>query len=1353
MKGYLKSSDGLFLLDPRFTTIGRDNCDLLLQSPNLERRHAIIEYHDSDGHYYLRDLNTANGTYVNDKVIQNGYIQLAPGDILRFDFDGIAFQFDTDETLTHLALAGNRQQTLVTEQSPKAIHPMNLGANFTATAHLPQIHSSSVVKQQRSGSLPGSRTQPTNLVPRPPSRPRPSSGSSHRYSDVGITPPLNSTYTQSVFNQAKNGWIGSAGSNSFHGSNDSLNSISRNDDVGDARNKDSIISSLRRQVGDLKHQIELKNQSIIDVNDKLIAYEGQLESTATAVDHLKSEIMRPQQRENIANESAFITSSQQQLQPHTLNFDKLKKEMQYYRYSLHDSAQNVSKLRQEIDSKNGIIADLKEEVSRVINELNEREVTIAAVNAKLARLNENAEFEASLEKERQEYNSMKQKYKSNVKELNEITEKFHLKSEEVKRLNTLIIELEQVKDEHEAKKLEFSGAQEEAKHAKLQYSIAQTKHERLRKHLLHELFADGQRPSQNMNDCSDDEIIQLLSQLRKQNIDKEQTIDYISSKNEALKSQVDNFIIDSKMLQEYFKRSTDQILDAQFSIATLKQEQSKLNELELSEDINWIKESTNNLLQGQIIWCEAMEVALTDAGFDVHNGHNPCEAIADLSSKLQQESNQSKFFRDRCKTVQEENEIAMQSAINTTKQQCQEELETLVAKLKEDHNKELSGLKETYVKESQEKLEQQSRSDLEKYNQLNVDYQKDLNDMELIKGQLDLKSTEISQLNDEKVKLEEQLVSNQNEHQKNLDHVQQELNEAKLNYENDISKYREETRQHALTIVAMEDKLITAINENVQLKDQIVELKQQIITQREVPVIPRSPSPTIPQIQSDIDKLEELVTILRRELLEAKKEIQVRDDMISTLNKDLAGASAKLTDMTGELNEQQKLELQHHRQRLTEVNNELQQQKDQILKMSELVDRQQKEMEKDKADLKRCYKVINQLKNRTSSIKEETIANNDQHSSEKEHLEKQLQEYMKKARTNLISSLSDSDEFVKLGMKCQEEGHKDVIAKQTESLSYMRQKLNLVEEDLPYRSDREEAMFQLSQMKKELSNIKAFQKSTSTMNKLVSKANASGTDKGKKKQNNSNMRGRGGSNKGDPLAASTIESLELSEKSYFSLLRAIQMVLRVNDVPGTASFTSVTLDEKSQLLNERHEAAEMLSSQIRVLQKKIENKDKLLAGYEDDLQKLRNYEETNERRTADIKLLEKTIRESEQENKCLKESVRKFREQIDEQDRLNQSLLGRKAFYSERKVADYAKPKQPKIPDEITDFKAKTKKKVKDRKLKRKDYEITTLKKELKDADKRLNETAAKLLVMEREDKFTQNSINANSEQSEHSDY
>ena len=66
--------------------------------------------------------------------------------------------------------------------------------------------------------------------------------------------------------------------------------------------------------------------------------------------------------------------------------------------------------------------------------------------------------------------------------------------------------------------------------------------------------------------------------------------------------------------------------------------------------------------------------------------------------------------------------------------------------------------------------------------------------------------------------------------------------------------------------------------------------------------------------------------------------------------------------------------------------------------MSELVERQQKEMEKDKADLKRSCRIITELKNRTNNISEEKATINNQYSSEKEDLQKQLQHYIKKVK-------------------------------------------------------------------------------------------------------------------------------------------------------------------------------------------------------------------------------------------------------------------------------------------------------------------------------------------------------------------
>jgi pSer/pThr/pTyr-binding forkhead associated (FHA) protein len=41
----------------------------------------------------LQDLNTVNGTYINDCRIQNVAVRLAEHDSIRFGFNGILFQF------------------------------------------------------------------------------------------------------------------------------------------------------------------------------------------------------------------------------------------------------------------------------------------------------------------------------------------------------------------------------------------------------------------------------------------------------------------------------------------------------------------------------------------------------------------------------------------------------------------------------------------------------------------------------------------------------------------------------------------------------------------------------------------------------------------------------------------------------------------------------------------------------------------------------------------------------------------------------------------------------------------------------------------------------------------------------------------------------------------------------------------------------------------------------------------------------------------------------------------------------------------------------------------------------------
>ena len=62
----------------------------------MDFQHAVVEYSDQEDCFVLQDLNTANGTYVNDCRVQNAAVRLAPGDLLRFGNSSMSYELDVD---------------------------------------------------------------------------------------------------------------------------------------------------------------------------------------------------------------------------------------------------------------------------------------------------------------------------------------------------------------------------------------------------------------------------------------------------------------------------------------------------------------------------------------------------------------------------------------------------------------------------------------------------------------------------------------------------------------------------------------------------------------------------------------------------------------------------------------------------------------------------------------------------------------------------------------------------------------------------------------------------------------------------------------------------------------------------------------------------------------------------------------------------------------------------------------------------------------------------------------------------------------------------------------------------------
>ncbi|XP_062375388.1 centrosomal protein of 170 kDa isoform X2 [Sardina pilchardus] len=86
---FLVSSGGTRHRLPReMIFVGRDDCELMLQSRSVDKQHAVINYELASDEHKVKDLGSLNGTFVNDTRIQEQiYITLKMDDKLRFGYD------------------------------------------------------------------------------------------------------------------------------------------------------------------------------------------------------------------------------------------------------------------------------------------------------------------------------------------------------------------------------------------------------------------------------------------------------------------------------------------------------------------------------------------------------------------------------------------------------------------------------------------------------------------------------------------------------------------------------------------------------------------------------------------------------------------------------------------------------------------------------------------------------------------------------------------------------------------------------------------------------------------------------------------------------------------------------------------------------------------------------------------------------------------------------------------------------------------------------------------------------------------------------------------------------------------
>ncbi|NXE88953.1 CE170 protein, partial [Menura novaehollandiae] len=99
---FLVSSGGTRHRLPReMIFVGRDDCELMLQSRSVDKQHAVLNYDASTDEHLVKDLGSLNGTFVNDvRIPEQTYITLKLEDKLRFGYDILAIKMHSHEKFT-----------------------------------------------------------------------------------------------------------------------------------------------------------------------------------------------------------------------------------------------------------------------------------------------------------------------------------------------------------------------------------------------------------------------------------------------------------------------------------------------------------------------------------------------------------------------------------------------------------------------------------------------------------------------------------------------------------------------------------------------------------------------------------------------------------------------------------------------------------------------------------------------------------------------------------------------------------------------------------------------------------------------------------------------------------------------------------------------------------------------------------------------------------------------------------------------------------------------------------------------------------------------------------------------------
>ncbi|XP_077007321.1 forkhead-associated domain-containing protein 1 isoform X3 [Tamandua tetradactyla] len=471
--------------------------------------------------------------------------------------------------------------------------------------------------------------------------------------------------------------------------------------------------------------------------------------------------------------------------------------------------------------------------------------------------------------------------------------------------------------------------------------------------------------------------------------------------------------------------------------------------------------------------------------------------------------------------------------------------------------------------------------------------------------------------------------------------LQDERESQRRRFEEEIAEYKEQIKQHAQTIVNLEERLQKVTQHHQKIEGEIATLKDSGPAQREE--LQQGP-PVRPLLDpSETSAKEESCNHLIEDLLTAQKEILTQQEIIMRLRKDLKEAHGRMSDLRGELSEEQKIELERSVALVQQQSRELSVLKEKMAQAASLVEKKDRELEV----LKEALRALQEKHKLQLNMEKDKKSRNAPQMCD-------ISVQMEPSHTDVFWNHQEEQSFSDLGVKCKGSRHEEVIQRQKKALSELRARIKELEKACSsnQKDQLTESFLELKTLRMEKNVQKILLDSKpdlSTLSRIEIRAPQSGLS------NSGPIQNMERSSKVD-----VAEALDLSEKLYLDLSRTLGSLMNIKDMSGQVSMKYLSPKEREKVNHLRQRDLDLVFDKITQLKNRLERKEELLRGFEKEIDQLRQSKVSVQMYQSQVAKLEDKIYKEAEEKALLKEALERTEQQLSQEKRINRTIRQQK---------------------------------------------------------------------------------------------